>query len=958
MLRITMNVTPAGAKSYYSTADYYVEGQELPGVWRGLGAERLGLSGNVEREAWDALCDNLDLATGKTLTQRQNSNRRVGYDFNFHVPKSVSLVYSLTEDERILDAFRESVGETMTAMEAEMKTRVRAGGRNEDRTTGNMAWGEFVHFTARPVDGVPDPHLHAHCFVFNTTYDDAEGRWKAGQFADLKRDGPFFEAMFHSKLSGRMAELGYPIELTKRGWGIAGVPEKTWRKFSRRTALIGEKAKEKEILDSAKKDELGARTRERKRDDLSLPALREIWRQRLSAEELRAIQAISDSAKERAVEEERTRVAAQDKDLAATKGESAICMDEATKREAKQTSDDLTIVATDSENRVADVLDAPEGIGKPAAIIKQQSTIGMSDEVHLQKAVDLALQHCFERSAVVSERTAQAEALKRSYGKAGLEDVKRELAGRQLLKIDREGRTFVTSREVLDEESRMIDFARRGRGTCRPLGSQLHKFRCEWLNADQRRAVRHVLTSPDRVMLIRGAAGVGKTTMMQEAAEALQDGGHQVFAFAPSADASRGELRSQGFANADTVARLLVDAKMQEQARGQVLWIDEAGLIGSRTMGQIFELADRIDARVILSGDRKQHGSVERGAPLRLLETHAGLVSAEIKEIQRQSGEYKQAVRALSEGRVEDAFRKLDRMNAIREVPTGQRYKAIASDYVDALEKGSALVVSPTHAEGERITAEIRDLLKKDGRLSGKDRERNTLVNANFTEADRSDPMCYRPDDVLVFHQNAKGFKKGQTVRVSDLPKLPLDQAARFQVFRPRKLRLARGDVIRITHNGKSADGKHELANGSLFTVKEIDSAGNIELKNGWTIARDFGHVAHGYVVTSHASQGKSVDRVLIGQSAESWPASSREQFYVSVSRGKKSATIYTDDKAELLDAVSASEDRPTATEFLTDAARRDKARTIARIRELQPAVTPQREREREMHSDREFVHE
>ena len=40
MLRIVQNSTAAGAKSYYSTADYYTEGQELVGVWRGAGAER------------------------------------------------------------------------------------------------------------------------------------------------------------------------------------------------------------------------------------------------------------------------------------------------------------------------------------------------------------------------------------------------------------------------------------------------------------------------------------------------------------------------------------------------------------------------------------------------------------------------------------------------------------------------------------------------------------------------------------------------------------------------------------------------------------------------------------------------------------------------------------------------------------------------------------------------------
>ncbi|MBX3359844.1 MAG: relaxase domain-containing protein [Phycisphaeraceae bacterium] len=70
MLRITPNTTPAGAKSYYTTADYYIEGQELAGVWRGDAAKRLGLSGKVERSDWDALCDNLNPATGETLTPR------------------------------------------------------------------------------------------------------------------------------------------------------------------------------------------------------------------------------------------------------------------------------------------------------------------------------------------------------------------------------------------------------------------------------------------------------------------------------------------------------------------------------------------------------------------------------------------------------------------------------------------------------------------------------------------------------------------------------------------------------------------------------------------------------------------------------------------------------------------------------------------------------------------------
>ena len=152
---------------------------------------------------------------------------------------------------------------------------------------------------------------------------------------------------------------------------------------------------------------------------------------------------------------------------------------------------------------------------------------------------------------------------------------------------------------------------------------------------------------------------------------------------------------------------------------------------------------------------------------------------------------------------------------------------------------------------------------------------------------------------MLQFHQNAKGFKNGERLLVGHQP-LPLEQAARFQAYRPEAIRLAAGDRLRVTANGKTADGRHRLNNGSLYTVKGFTSGGDLVLDNGWVIGRNFGHITHGYVVTSHASQGRTVDKVLIGQSQQSLPASDRQQLYVSVSRGREQAVIFTDDKKRL----------------------------------------------------------
>src|SRR6185295_591001 len=109
----------------------------------------------------------------------------------------------------------------------------------------NIVYSEFVHFTARPVDGAPDPHLHAHCFVFNATFDENEKRWKAGQFREIKRDAPYFEAAFYARLGQRLEQMGYEVGRHGKQWDLAAVPKSLAAKFSRRTDQIEKLAQQK-----------------------------------------------------------------------------------------------------------------------------------------------------------------------------------------------------------------------------------------------------------------------------------------------------------------------------------------------------------------------------------------------------------------------------------------------------------------------------------------------------------------------------------------------------------------------------------------------------------------------------------------------------------------------------------------------------------------------------------------
>ena len=164
----------------------------------------------------------------------------MGYDFNFHPPKSLSVLYSLTKDERILDAFRESVNETMLLdMEPEMQTRV----RKEARTASGQR-GTFCTVSTCILPPGRNPafpiRICTPLLCIQHDFDEEEAAWKAGQFGDLKRDAPYFEAKFHSRLGRKLAGLGLGVERTRTGWEIEGIGKSVTDKFSRRTQEIEE----------------------------------------------------------------------------------------------------------------------------------------------------------------------------------------------------------------------------------------------------------------------------------------------------------------------------------------------------------------------------------------------------------------------------------------------------------------------------------------------------------------------------------------------------------------------------------------------------------------------------------------------------------------------------------------------------------------------------------------------
>ena len=143
-----------------------------------------------------------------------------------------------------------------------------------------------------------------------------------------------------------------------------------------------------------------------------------------------------------------------------------------------------------------------------------------------------------------------------------------------------------------------------------------------------------------------------------------------------------------------------------------------------------------------------------------------------------------------------------------------------------------------------------------------------------------------------------------------------METPERYEVYSQNELHIAAGDKIRFSLGGTTRDGKGRISNGRLDEVKGFDKSGNLILKNGKVIDKNYGHLDLGYVITSHASQGKDRKLALAAMGANSLPAINAKQFYVTVSRGSEDVAIYVDDKSRVRRSIERSGQQLSATEM------------------------------------------
>ena len=868
------------AREYFEehlcVGDYYDEGQRVAGEWIGSGAERLGLSGKVRAEDFLRLCENEHPATGERLTPElkttriQNgknvADRRIFYDFTFSPPKSVSLAGFLGDDERIFKAHDRAARVALMHFEDFAATRVRIGGARSERLTGNFAAALFTHDTSRALD----PHLHTHCIVFNATFDPVENRWKALENYELLRARKFAENVYYHELARDLRSFGYQMRNLPRGdFQVEGISEELCQRFSKRDAEI-DKALAKLLADNPElgganiselRAKLATEKRTRKQKDLSRDELRQLWDAQLSKSEQASLRQLSGQSK----------------------------------HDPKE------------QNRVS-----------------------------VDEAVQWAEEHLFDRNSVVLECQLWQEALGRARGERfSVSDLK-EFTQRRGYIRDKARPGEVTLREVLLREWEIVQTAKEGVGDCLPLVANPRPVNTQ-LDNEQRQALESLLRSTNGVSVFRGGAGTGKSFVLRELVEQLRQSGRGVVVLAPQRQQVV-EMEKAGFPSPTTVANFLTKGELADSS---VIVVDEAGQIGGRQMLELVRLVHERHGRLVLSGDTRQHGAVEASDALRAIERHAGVKPVELHTIRRQDPAlghdaeerkrirlYRNAVEAAAAGKFGDSFERLDKMGAIVACGIGEQADKLADEYLRLAEQNaSAVVVSQTWGEVHRVNSRVRDALKVKGLLGAADSAVQALERIDLTNAQKRDQRFYPPDAVIVFNQKVRDAQPGAKGKLAGILKssvlVEVDGKFvtvsnrlldRLSVCQAREFSVADGDRLHLKANRKLATGGR-VTNGELVTVKSVGADGTIKLADGRVLDASYREFLPGYAVTSYGSQGKTVDYVLFSDSTIK-PATNAQQWYVTISRGRRGICIFTPDKQQLRENVTRSGHRPLAMEF------------------------------------------
>lgn len=942
MLSIKVIQNAGVTATYFAKDDYYAKDDpeaQKASMWYGKGAESFGLEGPVTKEQFRELLEG-KLPDGTQLGRRGKDGEithRPGWDLTFSAPKSVSVLYEVGGDKRILEAHERAVGRALDYIEGNAaKARVRVGGQPSVEQTGNLVVARFNHDTSREMD----PQLHTHSIVMNMTQRE-NGQWRSIESRHIYRLKMLGGAIYRAELAKGMRDLGYEVERTHNDgrFEATAVPKEVIKEFSKRREAI-EKVLEKSFVKDAKAaEQVALNTRAYKRET-ERDALRVIWK---------------DAAKEFGFDAEKV-VIEHGGHVDDRQSDSLDVSRNDADRTSPISSDGRSAPENEphrdrSELDLSGLPDVPLSSKNPTdAYVRDDRFV--TDNA--REAVAFAAAKLGERESVFTNESLLLEALVHSMGDVTLGDVagavREAKAEKSLVSAILDEREAWTTPNAMYLERTNIAIMRDGQEAVKPMYKMREigkKIDGHGFTPGQRDAAVMVLTSADRVMGVQGYAGTGKTYMLNTVREYAEKKGYQVRGFAPSATAAN-LLGNEAEIKSNTLARHLLDMKkvltekdeskrnraIKEGGYDKQLWVvDESSMVSSRDMYDFLKVAEQTGARVLLVGDVKQLPAVEAGKPFAQLQ-RGGMNIAVMQDILRQKNpQALEAVKDSIQGHARAALEKIK--EGVHQIEDKEaRLGAIADHFLSLSpeERESTLVLSPANEDRAMLNNMIRDGLVREGVLEGERVEDTIYVKQGLTRVEKARASSYEAGQIVLFQRayRSLGVGKGEYARVVDIDKKngvvkirtfdgkeidwsPHKVAGNrkkggVEVFREENRDLIAGDKIRWTRNDKD----REIRNAEMARVLEVK--GNdvtFMLSNGSKITVDVTrpenrHWEHAYTSTVYSAQGQTTSRVLVNGEDFRKNLTNQKMFYVALSRAKDDIHVYVNDSEKFIKAVEA----------------------------------------------------
>lgn len=800
-----------------------------------------------------------------------------GYDLVFTPPKSVSIAWGLGDEQLrrgIESAHERAIQDVIRHLEKNvvMTRRGRNGVRQID-TAGGVIGTKYRHWDSR----AGDPNLHDHVVIANRV-QGVDGQWSSIDGRMIYAYGVEASELYNARVQQYVTELtslqfeARSLNGKKPVHEIVGIDDEMVRAFSSRRGEIsaaleqvtaqfveahGYAPSEKQLIQLAQQATLA--TRPAKEGVHSLEELHAEW---VAQAHVLREQGV-DLPVEGALAEKLKKASAEyEQNILQAKRQQAY--------ESPVQEHAAAIVARLEESR-----STWRRTHVNAEVLRYGRDMGLNEKQ------DAAL-----LSSIREHLNAEMLPLHAQSQRLTPREFMRADGVSQHQKINYE---LFTSERVLAAESAILDAATQQVIPASSLDvfeMEAEKRRAELalqgyaLPEGQERMAREFATSDKLLVVGIGAAGAGKTSSTRLAVNAIEASGGRVVGMAPTA-AAAAVMREEMGIEADTVDKILSDWKNGAPVSlraGDVLLVDEAGMVSTPKFQQILQLAQERGALVRALGDYRQLSAVGSGGALRLVDREVG--AAHLDELFRfKNPDEAAATLALREPPLVGADAPFDWYKAQGRVVAGESDVMVEQVFTAWRDDTTAGKQSIMIASTNETVGKLNDLAQAHAMERGHVRPEHGSVRLH-------NEARAHVGDVVVTRKNAR--------------RLTVNSGQDF---------VKNGDLWRVT----------QVHDNGAMTVQHLEHGGKVTLPAAYAAQS----VELGYAATIHRAQGATVDtaHALVDSSTD------RAGAYVALTRGRESNTLYVSlgegqSRDEVLEQIASAYERDLTVHESVDAVR------------------------------------